>query len=113
MLLLFIFFSALFFGSVQPNGGHVQLVVGTYDDWNDLAAKTAQGYEIVSVVKTGEKSFNKFPEFLWTLVKKNNDNDKKKNNQIATILQKIDEQQKTIDTLVEQIKTLDAKFGHS
>lgn len=48
-ILLFIFFSALFFGSVQSNGGDVQLVYGYVDSTtrNDLKAVIARGYEIV------------------------------------------------------------------
>ncbi|KAL3094702.1 hypothetical protein niasHT_023437 [Heterodera trifolii] len=90
-ILLFIFFSALFFGSVQPNGGDVQLVYGN-----------------VSVLKA--KDGFSGPEFLWTLVKKHNDNDKKNNQQIDALVQKVDKQQKTMDTLVAQIKTFDGKL---
>ncbi|KAL3094814.1 hypothetical protein niasHS_006109 [Heterodera schachtii] len=108
-ILLFIFFSALFFGSVQPNGD-AQLVYGYINSTtrNDLKAKIAQGYEIVSVLKA--KDGFSGPEFLWTLVKKHNDNDKKNNQQIDALVQKVDEQQKTMDTLVAQIKTFDGKL---
>ncbi|KAL3106730.1 hypothetical protein niasHT_019858 [Heterodera trifolii] len=109
-ILLFIFFSALFFGSVQPNGGDVQLVYGDVDSTtrNDLKAVIGRGYEIVSVLKA--KDGFSGPEFLWTLVKKHNDNDKKNNQQIDALVQKVDKQQKTMDTLVAQIKTFDGKL---
>ncbi|KAL3106724.1 hypothetical protein niasHT_019852 [Heterodera trifolii] len=111
--LFFIFFSAFFIGSVQPNGGHVEFVEGFVDKSSQykLNEKIAQGYEIVSVTNAGEKVYLG-AKFLWTLLKKNNNNDdqQQKNNQIDALGQKIVDQQKIVGTLVEQIKTLDGKL---
>ncbi|KAL3094838.1 hypothetical protein niasHS_006133 [Heterodera schachtii] len=118
LLFLFIFFSVLLFGSVEPNNGHVAFVWGRRETATTdvLDEKIAEGYELVSMVEDDGRYANRF---LWTLVKKNDDN---KNNQqidalgqkLDTLIEKIDqdrtEQQKTGDTLLEQTKTLNGKL---
>ncbi|KAL3100808.1 hypothetical protein niasHT_021087 [Heterodera trifolii] len=88
LLFFFIFFSALFFGSVEPNNGQVAFVWGNRRETattHALDEKIAEGYEIVSIVKN-DGNYNNL--YLWTLVKKKEDN--KNNNQIDALGQKLD-----------------------
>ncbi|KAL3094809.1 hypothetical protein niasHS_006104 [Heterodera schachtii] len=121
-ILLFVFSTALFVGSVQPNE-EVEFIEGAnyYRTKQILKAKIAEGYEIVSSANTGRKDYNSNPElFLWTLVKKDdddNDDEKKKQNvdlmqKIDTLIEKIDNDKKEqhLDNFVGKVETLGHKF---
>ncbi|KAL3094806.1 hypothetical protein niasHS_006101 [Heterodera schachtii] len=88
------------------------LIVGNYYSSKTnliLAKKIAQGYEIAGLTKSGKTTKSGVPKFMWTLVRKND----AENNGIGTIVPIIAEQQKSVNTLVEQTKNSQWQIGHS
>ncbi|KAL3094808.1 hypothetical protein niasHS_006103 [Heterodera schachtii] len=80
----------------------------------ELNAKIAAGYEIVSSANAGGNDYD--PKFLWTLVKKDDDDKKKQNvdlmQKIDTLIEKIDndKNKQHLDNFVGKVETLGHKL---
>ncbi|KAL3094708.1 hypothetical protein niasHT_022190 [Heterodera trifolii] len=100
--LIFIVLLALFIESVAPNAEIEIKFVNKkvyYTSKRDVESLIDQGYEIAGMTENDY-------DFTFVFVKK----DDHKKDQIGALVQKIGEQQKSVDTLVEQIKTLNGKL---